>query len=790
MPTDETLRVTHALLRPETVAAAAEALRGDPSAAAAEGLVELLYRPHPARAALAAVAALEGSRHPAAADGLIRALDSTHNTVRAAAAQALHRRREADAEEALARLLRRDESWVVRRAALRALADLAGDRWDVLVALDDPHWRVRHALIDVLLCRGDTDGVRREIAERVSAAGRSARAEGVLAYLHYRSCGERLAPAPAAEDPRRRVPFWDWDVAVLARNLERMGPEGRRLALDSMPFLLGHPDERVRGPALDALRRWGEPRHLAEAIGLLDEPRDGAGEAVTKLLGYLDLDRAEEVARFVFRAPARSPEALAWALDQTGDAVPFEDEQTLLTDLLARAADQPATVRCALARLAARSRPSGFESVLRGLLADSSPEVQREALRGWIETDDAGPPRDVLVSLSRSRHGGLRAEVAAARCGAADLSESLEEDPSAEVRVRVAECLTARGSSPALLRSDPHPLVRAAALTPESAAELVREPGRETSWHVLTTAARMAKVPAWRLAPERPWSPGGTNEDITETLHLKRTSRTDARRLGAGGPLVARVGVSGHYGLPVEGFVRAVEAGVNLLFWEPNYQTLTEFTGRLPAADRAALHFITGTFEADGERVRRDAERALRLLRIDRISLFLMFWVQSWDRITPDVQDALERLKHEGKVAAFSLSTHARPLAVEAMEAGWGPVMVRHSAAHRGAEDRILPRALELGRGIITFNNTCYGRLLKPRRDSRPPRAADCYRYTLAQTGVTVCLSAPATLEELDDNLTALRDPTLAPEQLAELRRHGDAVYEEDSVFRELVRSR
>jgi aryl-alcohol dehydrogenase-like predicted oxidoreductase len=246
--------------------------------------------------------------------------------------------------------------------------------------------------------------------------------------------------------------------------------------------------------------------------------------------------------------------------------------------------------------------------------------------------------------------------------------------------------------------------------------------------------------------------------------------------------------VSGHYGLPVEGFVRAVEAGVNLLFWEPNYQTLTEFAGRLSAADRRALHFLTGTFEADRAKVRRDAERALRALKIDRLSIFLLFWVQSWPRITPDVRETLERLRAEGKVATFGLSTHSRPLAVEAMTAGWDPVMVRHSAAHRGAEEHVFPRALELGTSILAFNNTCYGRLLHE-YGGWTPLAADCYRYTLAQPAVTACWSAPATLEQLDENLGALREPELPEDRRQRLRVHGDRVYQEDATFRAFVRS-
>ena len=81
-----------------------------------------------------------------------------------------------------------------------------------------------------------------------------------------------------------------------------------------------------------------------------------------------------------------------------------------------------------------------------------------------------------------------------------------------------------------------------------------------------------------------------------------------------------------------------------------------------------------------------------RALGVDRLAVFLLFWVRSWARVAPDVREALDRLRAEGKVQAWGLSTHSRPLAVEALHAGWDPVMVRHSAAHRGAEERVLPQ--------------------------------------------------------------------------------------------------
>ena len=242
--------------------------------------------------------------------------------------------------------------------------------------------------------------------------------------------------------------------------------------------------------------------------------------------------------------------------------------------------------------------------------------------------------------------------------------------------------------------------------------------------------------------------------------------------------------------MPVEGFVAGVEAGINVLFWEPNYATLTNFSSRLSPSTRRTLHFMAGTFEATPKRVRADAERALRHLRIDRLSLFVLYWTRTWDRIDDDLRGVLDELKREGKVQTNMLSTHDRTLAVEAIAGGYDPVMVRHNAAHRGAERHVFPRAVEARVSVITFNNTCYGRLLRPRGDRPAPSAADCYRFSLAQPGVSMCLSAPATMDQLADTLAVVRDPTISDDRKAHLIAWGDELYREEKLFRQTIRSR
>jgi hypothetical protein len=68
--------------------------------------------------------------------------------------------------------------------------------------------------------------------------------------------------------------------------------------------------------------------------------------------------------------------------------------------------------------------------------------------------------------------------------------------------------------------------------------------------------------------------------------------------------------------------------------------------------------------------------------------------------------------------------------------------------------------------------------------------AADSYRYALAQPGVSACWTAPRNLDELRANLAVLRDPTMSPERLAELRAFGAAAYPPHRAFLDGVRGR
>ncbi|MEL6178589.1 MAG: hypothetical protein AAFS10_06530, partial [Myxococcota bacterium] len=187
-----------------------------------------------------------------------------------------------------------------------------------------------------------------------------------------------------------------------------------------------------------------------------------------------------------------------------------------------------------------------------------------------------------------------------------------------------------------------------------------------------------------------------------------------------------------------------------------------------------------------------DEERTMAIEALDRLDLFLMFWVRAWTKIDEPVLEELHRLRSEGLIRHFSLSTHDRMLAVEAVERGWDPIMSRHSAAHRGLETTILPAVQAAKAGLLTFSNLCYGRILghPDALTVADPEPVEFYRYSLSHPGVTACWSAPATIAQLEHNLQALDVPTLPQERLDTLRAYGDLVYRDNDAFRRWVRER
>jgi aryl-alcohol dehydrogenase-like predicted oxidoreductase len=72
------------------------------------------------------------------------------------------------------------------------------------------------------------------------------------------------------------------------------------------------------------------------------------------------------------------------------------------------------------------------------------------------------------------------------------------------------------------------------------------------------------------------------------------------------------------------------------------------------------------------------------------------------------------------------------------------------------------------------------GQLLDPKRmppGERPLSAADCYRFVLSNPRADLCMTGPASAEQMDEALRALDLGPLSEEEMARVRRIGDYVH-------------
>ena len=73
----------------------------------------------------------------------------------------------------------------------------------------------------------------------------------------------------------------------------------------------------------------------------------------------------------------------------------------------------------------------------------------------------------------------------------------------------------------------------------------------------------------------------------------------------------------------------------------------------------------------------------------------------------------------------------------------------------------------------MSFSALSYGRMLGPVGDDEVS-AADCYRYSLAQPGVSATLTAPRYARELSENLGLFARPWLNEAARARVLARGD----------------
>jgi aryl-alcohol dehydrogenase-like predicted oxidoreductase len=262
------------------------------------------------------------------------------------------------------------------------------------------------------------------------------------------------------------------------------------------------------------------------------------------------------------------------------------------------------------------------------------------------------------------------------------------------------------------------------------------------------------------------------------------------RALGRTEIPVFRLGLSASYWPGKRTVHRALDEGLNYFFCYGIDRQMITVLREVFRSRREACVVATGAYSYWWwhQDLKKALEKRLRQLGTDYIDVFHFLGVARRELFTSKVRDQLAEIRASGKVKAVAISTHDRRLAGElAARNEVDVLMVRYSAAHRGAEQEVFPHLEAHRTGLVSYTATRWTYLLRRPagwpKDGRLPTAGECYRFVLSQPAVDVCLTAPTNLRQFEENLAAIRKGPLADEDMDFMRRFGDVVHDRAGWF-------
>ena len=260
---------------------------------------------------------------------------------------------------------------------------------------------------------------------------------------------------------------------------------------------------------------------------------------------------------------------------------------------------------------------------------------------------------------------------------------------------------------------------------------------------------------------------------------------------------------------------RALELGVTFFDTSNSYNQgrseaiLGEVTSAWPepvvVATKVGVPVETNDFpnrEFSARTILTEVEHSLRRLRREAIDLYMLHSPTVQQLEGDDWAVAIDRLKAQGKVKHFGISTHDHASGVWALRHGADFLQIEYSLLDPTAEDELLPLAQELNAGIMVRMPLARGLLtgkfpagqpIAPEQQWRRPAGEQLQRrlrrveqlrfleregQTLAQAAIRFVVAHPAvhcaipgarTVAQLDANVAAA-DGDLTAEEMARIR--------------------
>lgn len=252
--------------------------------------------------------------------------------------------------------------------------------------------------------------------------------------------------------------------------------------------------------------------------------------------------------------------------------------------------------------------------------------------------------------------------------------------------------------------------------------------------------------------------------------------------LGRTGVPVGRIGLASGYGADQRCVRLGFERGVNYFYWGTFRRDSFGEGLRELHSQREKFVLVIQSYTRVAGLLGWSLERALRSLKMDYADVLLL---GMWNKdVTPSIWERALRLRDRGLVKHLAISTHNRAHGLALTSSKDVDVLhVRYNAIHRGAERDIFAQLPDRSArpGIVSFTATSWGELLSAKKlpsGEKQPTAADAYRFVLTNSNIDVCLTGPKSPEQFNAALEAFDKGPMSEDELAWMRRVGDAKYE------------
>lgn len=259
--------------------------------------------------------------------------------------------------------------------------------------------------------------------------------------------------------------------------------------------------------------------------------------------------------------------------------------------------------------------------------------------------------------------------------------------------------------------------------------------------------------------------------------------------LGRTGLKVGRLGLAGSYGAPARSYEMAFDRGCNYFYsgsGRKRSQMKQAVKSLVAQGHRDKLVISIQTYARWGVGTPFLFRQNLKSMGLNHADILMLGW---HNRMPSNrLMDFAWEMKEKGLTRFIGISGHNRSLFAElAKQDLFDLFHIRFNPAHTGAQTECFP-AFERQNppGLVTYTATRWGHLLQAKhmpKEEAPLLASDCYRFSLSDPRVNICLCAPGDEEQMNHALTALDKGALSPTEKDRIIGIGNHVHDTAKGF-------